>query len=98
MWNCDWSSDVCSSDLPEERVRDDEFLAQRQTLAQLLAAYREEAERCDQVIAAHDLEDRSEERRVGKEGRCGWVVYQQTNRRIAVWHGAKSRKNSTHGP
>ena len=42
---------------PEERVRDDEFEPQEQTLAQLLAAYREEAARCDGVIAAHDLDD-----------------------------------------
>jgi uncharacterized damage-inducible protein DinB len=47
---------------PEERVRDEEFLDQRQTLAQLLTAYREEAARCDEVVAAHDLGDVSARR------------------------------------
>lgn len=47
---------------PEERVRDEEFLAQQQTLDQLLAAYREEAVRCDEVIAVHDLDDVSARR------------------------------------
>ena len=42
---------------PQTRVRDEEFLAREETLADLLAAYRAETERCDAVIAAHDLDD-----------------------------------------
>jgi uncharacterized damage-inducible protein DinB len=47
---------------PKERVRDDEFLPQADSLADLLAAYREECARCDEVIAAHDLDDVSAHR------------------------------------
>ena len=42
---------------PRERVRDDEFVPQTESLAELLAAYREECARCDEVIAAHELDD-----------------------------------------
>jgi len=42
---------------PAERVRDDEFEPQHDSLADLLTAYRDECARCDQVIAAHDLDD-----------------------------------------
>ena len=44
---------------PKQRVRDDEFLPQEDSLADLLAAYREEWARCDEVIAAHDLDETS---------------------------------------
>jgi uncharacterized damage-inducible protein DinB len=44
---------------PKERVRDDEFLPQQDSLPDLLTAYREECARCDEVVAAHDLDDLS---------------------------------------
>jgi uncharacterized damage-inducible protein DinB len=44
---------------PRERVRDDEFAPPQQTLTELLAGYREECARCDEVIAAHDLDETS---------------------------------------
>ena len=47
---------------PEERVRDDEFRPQTDTLVELLEAYRDEAARCDAVIAAHQLDDVSAHR------------------------------------
>ena len=42
---------------PKERVRGEEFLPQDAPLADLLEAYRRESARCDEVIAAHDLDD-----------------------------------------
>jgi uncharacterized damage-inducible protein DinB len=50
------------ADQPEERVRDEEFEPQQASLAELLAAYREESARCDEVIAAHSLDDVSARR------------------------------------
>ena len=42
---------------PKERVRDEEFLPQDESLADLLTAYREESERCDRVVAGAGLDD-----------------------------------------
>jgi uncharacterized damage-inducible protein DinB len=47
---------------PEERVREEEFRPQEASLADLLAAYREESARCDEVVAAHGLDDTSARR------------------------------------
>src|SRR5438132_2732565 len=61
---CDWSSDVCSSDL----VRDDRARALRARL-----------ERHVQRAVAESIglqQGRSEERRVGKECRSRWSPYQ----------------------
>jgi uncharacterized damage-inducible protein DinB len=55
---------------PEERVRDDEFRPQGETLAELLAAYRAETARCDEVIAAHDLDDVS----VRRDHSLRWIL------------------------
>src|SRR5438309_5536963 len=65
-WNCDWSSDVCSSDL----IRDLEHRGERRR-------YGEEQRR---PLPREDLEHlhrlgRSEERRVGKECRSRWSPY-----------------------
>src|SRR3989338_1966562 len=58
-WNCDWSSDVCSSDLLADK--DKPVLV------------------FDSCIHSGDTLDpvkkRSEERRVGKEGRSRWAPY-----------------------
>src|SRR3546814_19457115 len=76
----DWSSDVCSSDLVDHRRRiEAEALADHQRLSgRIEAAGREEvverlhgvagAERAGREdLTAHDVEQRSEERRVGKK-------------------------------
>jgi uncharacterized damage-inducible protein DinB len=47
---------------PEERVRDDEFLPQPESLADLLAAYGAECARCDAVVARASLDDLSARR------------------------------------
>src|SRR5438309_3419852 len=67
-WNCDWSSDVCSSDLVIVAgilVLDDvaEFLAVRGATARVGIDH-------DVAPGGHQL--RSEERRVGKECRSRW--------------------------
>src|SRR5689334_23826452 len=78
-WNCDWSSDVCSSDL--ELAQPD-----RAASVQLLRgvadlgthaedeAVREPDRRVD-VDARRIDAARSEERRVGKECRSRWSAY-----------------------
>src|SRR3972149_2449232 len=58
MFDCDWSSDVCSADLIVEFFRD--FLADNKLSISTLGALR-------------SGRIRSEERRVGNEWRCRWA-------------------------
>ncbi|HUR14427.1 MAG TPA: DinB family protein [Mycobacteriales bacterium] len=55
---------------PEERVRDEEFAAHDDALADLLAAYRVEWLRCDEVIAGHHLDDVA----VRRDHSLRWIV------------------------
>src|SRR5689334_24459520 len=73
-WNCDWSSDVCSSDLPESRAFHPE---QRLGLAPALRAHLEEPNRLAgwSTPLGRIAPGRSEERRVGKECRFWWSGY-----------------------
>src|SRR4051812_49459116 len=69
---CDWSSDVCSSDLGGRRG---ESAAPRPV--EDMAGARGGADSRAAAVAvarpdARGLDDRSEERRVGKEGRARW--------------------------
>src|SRR5689334_23658718 len=81
-WNCDWSSDVCSSDL---RLPHDAFMTQRFSfyslsiytlLIALVFLYPTIlANDSTATVAAGGIEykkSRSEERRVGKECRSRW--------------------------
>src|SRR5256885_8883215 len=80
----DWSSDVCSSDLPtrgEENVtshlhNNSHSNKPRRDLHRVPRSawppYRKPAERLDQMVFDHG---RSEERRVGKECRSRWSPY-----------------------
>src|SRR5260221_2009585 len=84
---CDWSSDVCSSDLvfsqepigeseelPQHRTLPDGFLAEdveRHPCQVTLVEYREQSRLVDQAASRA----RSEERRVGKECRSRWSPY-----------------------
>src|SRR5689334_23911973 len=82
-WNCDWSSDVCSSDL--FRIADDWFISVRDLRQPMLDAnatvewvLEYMGKRMDDWL--HNLGDwnisrRSEERRVGKECRSRWSRY-----------------------
>src|SRR5205814_7245770 len=62
----DWSSDVCSSDLTNRRQFFQVYLstAPRKNWRRLVPLSR--------MISARSIRARSEERRVGKECRCGW--------------------------
>src|SRR5438034_9528246 len=68
---CDWSSDVCSSDL--RLAGNDERLALGRTLGEF---NRGVIEILPPSVAKPDADDRrrSEERRVGKECRSRWVL------------------------
>src|SRR5689334_25049793 len=78
-WNCDWSSDVCSSDLGAGVLA---RMLQGALNEEAVAALRDERligdeQRVDDVVArvdaaAEEEAHRSEERRVGKEGRWRW--------------------------
>src|SRR5438132_10641682 len=63
---CDWSSDVCSSDLRVERVRRPRCAAAGGRQTAHLADIRVQARASGLAI------ERSEERRVGKECRSAW--------------------------
>src|SRR5689334_23665227 len=82
-WNCDWSSDVCSSDLAVAAIRDDRpdlvlLDVQMPRMDGFDVVEAVGAERMPGVIfvTAHDQYAvrafRSEERRVGKECRSRW--------------------------
>ena len=66
MCGRDWSSDVCSSDLKDERERPTE-----DDIEAWLASKRKDRETAAMAFAA----ERSEERRVGKECRSRWSPY-----------------------
>src|SRR5256886_11384187 len=90
-FDCDWSSDVCSSDLAlvveaevdlvelDVHAGDPELLLQQpRVLAADGARRREqqpEGERSTALVADAVAVRRSEERRVGKEGRSRWSPY-----------------------
>src|SRR2546430_9862241 len=73
-FDCDWSSDVCSSDLSAA------FHAEKKRVVVVLniggavetASWRD---RPDAILVAWPPGQRSEERRVGKEGRSRWSPY-----------------------
>src|SRR5689334_23946258 len=76
-WNCDWSSDVCSSDLVHHRA--DLGLALRQEVAVHVEAKvvvtTGDAPRLALLERGRLVGTRSEERRVGKECRSRWSTY-----------------------
>src|SRR5438309_12037028 len=89
-WNCDWSSDVCSSDLVKIAARVVGLECLRCSALFEGAAIFTGCPRCrDRGVAASlsvklDL-SRSEERRVGKECRCGRWAYHYKEKVEEVW-------------
>src|SRR5690349_23116517 len=75
----DWSSDVCSSDLPDSRrpVSTRLVIGPNASLSpgQALAFFVSMCLICLGIAAGFALLGRSEERRVGKECRSGWARY-----------------------
>src|SRR5205085_8312567 len=66
-FDCDWSSDVCSSDLQVERI-DGRFGPEQFFIPLITIELKEAAGSIGAIGIAH----RSEERRVGKECRSRW--------------------------
>src|SRR2546430_5234475 len=82
-FDCDWSSDVCSSDLlgwrkPEVSARNGEqrlLVLERHCLCRCSLPHARYAVKQNDQAAAFAHDDRSEERRVGKECRSRWSPY-----------------------
>src|SRR5689334_23667704 len=84
-WNCDWSSDVCSSDLlAVERPPASEWLveARQQVEQRGLAGTVRADQRSDRAPLDLEVVDRSEERRVGKECRSRWSRCQEKKKSV----------------
>src|SRR5689334_24554572 len=80
-WNCDWSSDVCSSDLPSARVARERESARMSWRVAGVRAKQLRASAFPLCVASLIVcvgchGKRSEERRVGKECRSRWSPYQ----------------------
>src|SRR5438309_2952957 len=83
-WNCDWSSDVCSSDLGLVRLLSRngiDFTRRFRALAAAIALLLASTLLLDGEVTAFDehllsYRARSEERRVGKECRALWSAAQ----------------------
>src|SRR5688572_33499658 len=82
-FDCDWSSDVCSSDLGRARLR--QGGVGRTDLDQAPDRYDRRAVREDVGVEqgggdTNMVAQRSEERRVGKECRSRWLPYHYKNK------------------
>src|SRR5688500_20307382 len=75
----DWSSDVCSSDLLEQRVLARVLLDEKSRLEQLAIAVLGDA-----IVLEHLIGDRSEERRVGKDDAASWQPLHAKHTRVGV--------------
>src|SRR2546430_11170595 len=74
-FDCDWSSDVCSSDLKQQRAADQAREERQEKARQEAEERRLKAEEKRQQEEKEHREKRSEERRVGKECRSRWSPY-----------------------
>src|SRR5689334_23729750 len=86
-WNCDWSSDVCSSDLLDHladvrlaQIRDEVVYELVSDLSEAdIRKMVQEQKRTSRV--ANSPRSRSEERRVGKECRSRWSPYEEKKKK-----------------
>src|SRR5689334_24463460 len=95
-WNCDWSSDVCSSDLPlfnylESHLSEltgplvvEQFPAGFSNLTYLLRFDNRELVLRRPPVGAK-IKTRSEERRVGKERRARWAPDHRRDNEHETW-------------
>src|SRR5689334_25442885 len=77
-WNCDWSSDVCSSDLQGQIIYTD----LDPDLSLIRAAYDVDFDHDGNKDFVLMHWTRSEERRVGKECRARWSPYHEKKKQI----------------
>src|SRR5690349_24584087 len=79
----DWSSDVCSSDLYEILIIDDNDDAARSlaTMLELLGHQTKVANTGTEGVRLFSQSKRSEERRVGKECRSRWSPYHEKKKK-----------------
>src|SRR5688572_31965164 len=81
-FDCDWSSDVCSSDLrviSDRRARQPKEVGQREK-----ERYQRDEHANPRVLPRHKqraVAHRSEERRVGKECRSRWSPYHEKKKK-----------------
>src|SRR5689334_23864227 len=80
-WNCDWSSDVCSSDLVRVRTGHRRIGLPRRGDPPLQGQPRLRRLDDDGDVGAGVLANRSEERRVGKECRSRWSPYHEKKKK-----------------
>src|SRR2546430_13685974 len=82
-FDCDWSSDVCSSDLKKQEKGDDDLASARaakvpnvsKAKKPLAVLFLGGTGFIGPHMVAHSIARRSEERRVGKECRSRWSPY-----------------------
>src|SRR5689334_14859967 len=89
-WNCDWSSDVCSSDLASATFFSDAgsvaSAASSSVCAQAGLIFARRARTASSLsrlrpASAQRVPARSEERRVGKEWRSRWSPYHEKKKK-----------------
>src|SRR5260370_23500119 len=74
-FKCDWSSDVCSSDLLHTIEPGAASKSYGIEVAKLAGLPSQVIDRAKHVLRQHEKQERSEERRVGKECRSRWSPY-----------------------
>src|SRR5690242_21962575 len=87
---CDWSSDVCSSDLhdPVQDVGADAGLLADRLVVEACGAQEQDVVGCTV---------RSEERRVGKECRSRWAPYHQKKKKVYCVSSRAQNPRKTNG-
>src|SRR5256886_10958942 len=95
-FDCDWSSDVCSSDLAlDDPAGNLDPLLRHHRDARFVVAHADHRgailldDRQDPIhaliLGGHRVDEGSEERRVGKEGRSRWVPYHLKKKTATRW-------------